>query len=118
MRKLQTFWQNLHLRAKFLLILLVGIVIIGVDAIATLLIPLIEAWLKMATGRTAYGREKSYSRSRRIAVSFLESARPAIGLRGSKITAAATTGPAKGPRPASSTPAIRPTASTGHSRSS
>ena len=29
MRKLQTFWQNLHLRAKFLLILLVGIVIIG-----------------------------------------------------------------------------------------
>ena len=40
MRKLQTFWQNLHLRAKFLLILLVGIVIIGVDAIATLLIPL------------------------------------------------------------------------------
>ncbi len=42
MRKLQTFWQNLHLRAKFLLILLVGIVIIGVDAIAALLIPLLR----------------------------------------------------------------------------
>lgn len=40
MRKLQTFWQNLHLRAKFLLILLVGIAIVGVNAIATLLIPL------------------------------------------------------------------------------
>lgn len=40
MRKLQTFWQNLHLRAKFLLILLVGIVLIGVDAIASLFIPL------------------------------------------------------------------------------
>ena len=38
MRKLQMFWQNLHLRAKFLLILLVGIVIIGVDAIATVTI--------------------------------------------------------------------------------
>ena len=50
----------------------------------------------------------SNSRSRCKALSFLESASPVIGLRGSRITAAATTGPASGPRPASSTPAIRP----------
>ena len=41
-------------------------------------------------------------------VSTLESARPRMRLRSSRITAAATTGPASGPRPASSTPAIRP----------
>src|SRR6478609_1840776 len=41
----------------------------------------------------------------------IESARPAIGWMSSRITAAATTGPASGPRPASSTPAIRPTPS-------
>ena len=44
----------------------------------------------------------------RGAVSAFESARPAIGRDGSRITAAATTGPASGPRPASSTPATRP----------
>ncbi len=43
-------------------------------------------------------------------VSCLESRRPAMGRRGSRITAAATTGPARGPRPASSTPAVRPPA--------
>src|SRR5690606_33769090 len=46
--------------------------------------------------------------SRRSAVSFLESANPAMGFKSSKITAAATTGPANGPRPASSTPATKP----------
>ena len=40
------------------------------------------------------------------ACSCLESRRPRIGRFGSRITAAATTGPASGPRPASSTPAI------------
>jgi hypothetical protein len=56
----------------------------------------------------ALARISSYSFSRRAAVSFLESARPAIGCRSSRMTAAATTGPASGPRPASSTPATRP----------
>ena len=45
------------------------------------------------------------------ALSAFESARPLIGCRSSRITAAATTGPASGPRPASSTPATRPGAS-------
>lgn len=40
MQKLIRFWQNLRLRAKFLLILLVGIVPVGVVAIVTLYIPL------------------------------------------------------------------------------
>ena len=44
--------------------------------------------------------------ARRDSVSFLESPRPLIGLLGSRTTAAATTGPASGPRPASSMPAI------------
>ncbi|MBK9657549.1 MAG: hypothetical protein IPO66_19770 [Rhodanobacteraceae bacterium] len=43
--------------------------------------------------------------SRRLAVSTLESASPAIGRAGSRMTAATTTGPASGPRPASSMPA-------------
>ncbi len=49
----------------------------------------------------------SYRSSRRFAVSFLESSRyPGSKSRG-RITAAADTGPARGPRPASSTPATR-----------
>ena len=44
------------------------------------------------------------SSSRRAAVSTFESARPSIVSRGSSMTAAAVTGPASGPRPASSTP--------------
>ncbi len=43
--------------------------------------------------------------SRRASGSILESASPSIGRLASRITAAATTGPASGPRPASSTPA-------------
>src|SRR6478609_8519648 len=51
---------------------------------------------------------RSYSSSRRCALSCLESFRPLIGVRpGGKTTAATTTGPASGPRPASSTPAKR-----------
>ena len=49
----------------------------------------------------------SASRARAAAPSVLESASPATGRPGSRITAAATTGPASGPRPASSTPATR-----------
>jgi len=49
-------------------------------------------------------------RSRRLAVSVLESARPSTGRRST--TAAASTGPASGPRPTSSTPAIGPAALT------
>ena len=41
------------------------------------------------------------------AVSTFESASPSMPRPGRKTTAAATTGPAKGPRPASSTPAMR-----------
>lgn len=40
MRKKLQFWQNLRLRAKFLLILLVGMVLMSVTAISTLHIPL------------------------------------------------------------------------------
>lgn len=40
MRKLSQFWQNLRLRAKFLLILLIGIVPIGITTIAVLHVPL------------------------------------------------------------------------------
>ena len=52
MRKLQTFWQNLHLRAKFLLILLVGIVIIGVDADLKMKMLRVRDLLTMNTGCT------------------------------------------------------------------
>ncbi len=44
--------------------------------------------------------------SRLFSLRVLESASPAIGCLGSSMTAAAMTGPAHGPRPASSTPAI------------
>src|SRR5919205_3944190 len=47
------------------------------------------------------------STSRRSGVRSLESARPFTRRAGSRITAAAYTGPASGPRPASSTPQIR-----------
>ena len=57
---------------------------------------------------SAFSRISMASRSRRAAESFFESARPTIGRAGSRITAAATTGPASGPRPASSTPQIMP----------
>ena len=59
----------------------------------------------------ALARIWSNKRSRFKAVSFLESAKPGMGCKSSNMTAAATTGPAKGPRPASSTPAINPGAS-------
>jgi len=49
------------------------------------------------------------STSRRSGVSSFESRSPRTGRSGSRITAAATTGPASGPRPASSTPAHRST---------
>src|ERR671924_1153533 len=50
---------------------------------------------------------RSASTSRRCGSSTLESARPRTCRAGSRITAAAYTGPAIGPRPASSTPQIR-----------
>ncbi len=40
MQKVTRFWQNLRLRAKFLLILLIGIVPVGITTIAVLQIPL------------------------------------------------------------------------------
>lgn len=42
-----------------------------------------------------------------VALSFFESLRPSIGRSGCRMTAAATKGPASGPRPASSTLAVR-----------
>src|SRR6201746_485421 len=54
----------------------------------------------------ARSRISTANSSRRAAVSFLESARPTMGLAGSSTTAAAYTSPAKGPRPASSVPQI------------
>src|SRR2546425_7230728 len=47
---------------------------------------------------------RAASTSRRSGVSTLESARPLIRRSGFRITAPAYTGPASGPRPASSTP--------------
>src|ERR1700722_1794346 len=58
-----------------------------------------------ATANDAVAQISSNSSSRRSAVSRLESSIP-LGIRfGSSTTAAATTGPASGPRPASSQPA-------------
>src|ERR1700681_2490220 len=49
---------------------------------------------------------RASSTSRRAAVRIFESASPRMRRAGSRITAATTTGPASGPRPASSTPAV------------
>ncbi len=49
----------------------------------------------------------SKSSSRLWGVSFFESSSPSMNIPAGRITAAASTGPARGPRPASSTPAIR-----------
>src|SRR3954469_18780191 len=58
-----------------------------------------------ATANDAVAQISSNSSSRRSALSRLESSMP-LGMRfGSSTTAAATTGPASGPRPASSQPA-------------
>ena len=65
----------------------------------------IRAGEATATENAAVAQISSNSSSRRSAVSRLESSRP-LGTRlGSSTTAAATTGPASGPRPASSQPA-------------
>ena len=69
---------------------------------------LAEATLKQ-TARFLISRSR---RSRSSAVSSFESLRPRIVRFSSRITAAATTGPASGPRPTSSTPAISPATST------
>jgi hypothetical protein len=49
----------------------------------------------------------TFKRERSAGLKDFESATPSMGRRGLKITAAATTGPARGPRPASSMPATR-----------
>src|SRR5689334_4062206 len=53
---------------------------------------------------SARPRISTARRSRAASVSCLESASPSMGRAGSSITAAANTLPARGPRPASSTP--------------
>ena len=55
----------------------------------------------------ACSRIRGANSSRRSEGSFLESSNPTMRRRGFKITAAATTGPKREPRPASSNPAIR-----------
>ena len=65
----------------------------------------IRAGGAIATATWARAQMRSYSTSRRSAVRRLESSSPRGMLSGSRITAAATTGPASGPRPASSQPA-------------
>src|SRR4029079_7706742 len=65
----------------------------------------ISSTLANATAQaTARSRMRPASSSRRSAVSTFESARPFPRRAGSRITAAAYTGPASGPLPASSTP--------------
>ncbi len=64
---------------------------------------------------SALARISTASRARAAPDSSFESRRPAIGRAGSRITAAATTGPASGPRPASSTPATSSIAAVGAS---
>src|SRR5271168_5168760 len=64
-----------------------------------------------STSATAQARACSRMRgansARRSGVSFLESSRPTMRRLGLRITAAATTGPKRAPRPASSRPAMR-----------
>ena len=72
-----------------------------------MLISSISAALASAIAHAnAFSLISTKSFSRFFSVSFLESFNPCIGLFGSNITAAATTEPTKGPRPASSAPAI------------
>ena len=54
----------------------------------------------------AFAMISSYRASRRLAVSFLESSRPGNDVSRGSTTAAAYTGPARGPAPASSQPQI------------
>src|SRR5690554_4285291 len=78
---------------------------------ASMVAPRILSWSISATLALAMHQARARSRistanaSRRAALRRLESFRPSIGLVSSRITAAANTGPARGPRPASSTPA-------------
>ena len=60
-----------------------------------------------ATVHSALATIRAYNRSRAAGVRSFESRRPETGRLGSNTTAAATTGPAKQPRPTSSTPATR-----------
>src|SRR5579884_769307 len=55
---------------------------------------------------SARSRMRAASAARRAGPSTFESASPRMRRAGSSITAATTTGPASGPRPASSTPAV------------
>jgi len=69
-----------------------------------MLISSISSTLAMPTPISAQAVSLARSASRRAASSFLESLRPSGQFEMSIMTAAATTGPASGPRPASSTP--------------
>ena len=75
----------------------------------------ISSTLASPTPTVAISRISGASASRRFSESILESARPSGMAFGSRITAAAITGPASGPRPASSTPATMPPAASSRS---
>ncbi len=77
-----------------------------IDAHRMLIASISAASARPSAQASAWSRISAASTSRRRAESFFESASPAIGRAGSRITAAAITAPASGPRPASSTPAI------------
>ena len=61
-------------------------------------------WMLYDTARAVMMSNRA---SRFFSVSFLESFRPEMSSSRGRMTAAAYTGPASGPRPASSTPQIR-----------
>ena len=65
----------------------------------------ISSTLAWPTAQSQRAMTSSAKAARRRAVSFLESFRPSGMQLTSRITAAAVTGPASGPRPTSSTPA-------------
>src|SRR6266571_6113513 len=66
---------------------------------------IVSASTKPTPMATARERMTTYSDSRSSGVNRFESSTPAIRVPGPSTTAAATTGPASGPRPASSSPA-------------
>ena len=65
-----------------------------------------SAW-PMPQWMSARAVRMAWKCSRFLAVNFFESSRPSSAQSSGKMTAAATTGPASGPRPASSTPATK-----------
>ena len=75
------------------------------DSVVPKFATMVVSIAKAVTLRLKRSRMRAASDCRRALDSPLESARPSGTRRESRMTAAAVTGPASGPRPASSTPA-------------